>query len=92
MQIDLQMSRPARPSLLSTQTDECEFDIVEAGGLWTVLYKDKPFNVRKKYYIWKGKTMKTYQTTYPTIAPANNLAEKLNKQFGTLDFTVHKIL
>jgi len=86
------MARPAGKVLLSTQTEDSLVDILDCSGLWTVLYKNKPFKVRKKYYIWKGETQKTNQTTYSSAAPARNLANKLNTLFGTNDFTVQKIL
>ena len=35
----------------------------------------------------------TYKkVAFPSPAPANNLAEKLNQEFNTKDFTVRKII
>jgi hypothetical protein len=85
------MSRPSRETIITIETPDCQIDIVTANSLYTVLYKNQPFNIRKKYFIWKGKTMKSQYATYPTEAPAKNLANKLNNLFETTDFTIHKI-
>jgi hypothetical protein len=87
------MARPQAEILLTTnQTDTLTTDVMAAQGLWAVLYKDKPVNVRNRYWTDRGETIKYTKSVYPYSAPAKNLAEKLNAMYYTEDFTVVKIL
>jgi hypothetical protein len=87
------MSRPSATILLSKNIDDYTgIEILNATSLYTVLYKDRPINVKNKYWNARGEFNKYTRTTYPNAAPADNLAEKLNELFFTTDFTVKKIL
>ena len=87
------MARPGATTLLSTQLDDFNsIEVLDAQGLYAVLYKDLPINLKTKYWTERGELKKYVRTTYPNKKPADNLAEKLNKDFFTTDFTVVKIL
>jgi len=87
------MARPSATKLLTTQiTDFLGVEVLTAQGLWAVLYKNEPINVMNKYWTANGEFKKYTRTTYPSVKPAENLAEKLNTIFNCKDFTVEKIL
>jgi hypothetical protein len=87
------MSRPQTQVITSQEINEyVTIDIVGALGLYTVLYKDKPINVKQKYKTVNGPRFKYPKMTYTTSAPAVNLADKLNQQFNCEDFKATRIL
>ena len=87
------MSRPSAEIILSREvTDYMGLDILTAQGLWAVVYKSRPFNIKQRYWSMNGELTKYPKTVYPSLAPAKNLAKKLNEQFFTEDFTAVKIL
>ena len=87
------MSRPNAEILLSiNQTDVLSTDILTAQGLWAVLYKQGPINVKNKYWTNRGEMSKYIKSVFPSAAPANNLAKKLNDMFYTDEFSVKKVL
>ena len=67
-------------------------DILTATALYTVLYKDKPINLKNRYWNARGEFKKYTRTTYPNDKPAINLCKKLNDLFNTTEFTVKKII
>jgi len=87
------MPRPKPTILLSTEYEDInQLDILAAEGLWTVVYKDQPINVRKTLMTILGESFKYQRGTYPSPAPARILAEKLNQIFYCTDFAVVKVL
>jgi hypothetical protein len=87
------MARPPATILLSRQLDDFTvIEVLDAEGLYAVLYKDLPFNLKTESWTERGELKKYVRTTYPNKKPADNLAKKLNKDFFTNDFTVVKIL
>lgn len=87
------MARPRATILLSRQLDDFNsIEILDAQGLYAVLYKDLPFNLKTTYWTERGELKKYLKVVYPNQAPAENLAAKLNKDFFTTDFTAVKIL
>lgn len=87
------MVRPAAEILQSKQiNDYLSIDILNAHGLYAVVYKSKPINLKQKYWNAHGLLTKYPKTVFSNQAPANNLAAKLNKEFFTEDFSVIKIL
>ena len=87
------MTRPAAAILLSKEfTEETGCEILAAKGLYAVLYKGQPINVKLKYYFISGPTNKYSKSVYPNLAPAQNLADKLNVEFDCTDFAAVKIL
>jgi len=55
------------------------------------LYKLQPINIKQRYYCIRGPLNKYSKTVYPNLKPAQNLADKLNTEFNTTDFTVKKV-
>ena len=87
------MARPRATILLSTHIDDFNsVEVLAASGLYAVLYKDRPFNLKTTHWTERGELKKYLKVVYPNQAPADNLAKKLNKDFFTEDFTVVKIL
>jgi hypothetical protein len=87
------MARPPATILLSRQLDDFNgVEVLDAQGLYAVLYKDLPFNLKTESWTERGQLKKYVRTTYPNKKPAENLAAKLNKDFFTTEFTVSKIL
>ncbi len=87
------MARPSAEILLSTQLDDFTgCDILAAQGLWAVLYRQQPINLKTSYWGERGEINKYLKVVYPNAKPAENLAKKLNKDFFTTEFTVKKII
>ena len=87
------MSRPPATILLSRQLDDFNsIEVLDARGLYAVLYKDLPFNLKTESWTERGELKKYVRTTYPNKKPAENLAKKLNRDFFTTEFSVVKIL
>jgi len=87
------MARPPATTLLSTELDDFTgCDILSAPGLWAVLYKQQPFNLKTRYWSERGELNKYLRVVYPNAKPAENLAKKLNKDFFTDEFSVRKII
>ena len=87
------MARPGATILLSRHLDDFNStEVLDAQGLYAVLYKDKPINLKTESWNERGQLKKYVRTTYPNKKPAENLAKKLNRDFFTEDFTVKKII
>ena len=87
------MTRPSAKLLLTKDyTNETGIDILSADSLYAVLYKLQPINIKQRYFCIRGPLNKYSKTVYPGLKSAQNLADKLNKEFSTTDFTVKKVL
>jgi len=87
------MARPPATILLSRQLDDFTgCDILSAPGLWAVLYRQQPINLKTRYWSERGELNKYLRVVYPNAKPAKNLAAKLNKDFFTDEFSVRKII
>jgi len=87
------MSRPAAEIINSVQVnDQLGIDILETESLWVILYRDRPFSIRQRYWGTRGEFPKYIRTTFPHKKSAENLAAKLNLQFITDEFVVTKLL
>jgi len=87
------MARPSAEIINSTQvTDQLAIDILSAGALWVILYRDQPFSIRQRYWGSRGEFPKYIRTVFPHKKSAENLAKKLNEQFITDEFVVTKLL
>jgi len=87
------MPRPTPTILMSKQyTESTGIDVLAATNLYAVLYKLQPINVKQRYYCISGIINKYPKSVFPSIAPAENLATKLNTEFNCTDFTVKKVL
>ena len=87
------MARP-KPEILNTTavSDFLSLDILAAEHLYTVLYNNQSINIRQRYWTAQGETVKYLKPTYASLASAENLAKKLNKDFYTNKFTVKEII
>ena len=87
------MARPSAEIINSIQvTDQLGIDILTAESLWVILYRDKPFSIRQRYWGMNGEFPKYIRTVFPHKKSAENLAKKLNEQFITDEFVVSKLL
>ena len=87
------MARPGAEIILSRQFDDFNsVEVLSAQGLYAVLYKDQPFNLKTEHWTERGELKKYLKVVYPNAKPAENLAKKLNRDFFTEDFTVKKII
>jgi len=88
------VSRP-KPQILLEITNKRSFktdQVLEADAIWAVFYKDKPINLKTTSIIAQQVGPKYKKVSFSNSGHAFNLAEKLNKQFNTLDFTVYKLV
>ena len=86
------MSRPT-PQILTQQRigqTNLEIKIQLGEGHWVVVYADQPINLVKSNYYSDYK--KYIRNGFPHEGHAQNLARKLNHQFGTDQFTVKKVI
>jgi hypothetical protein len=87
------MARPQAEIINSIQvTDQFGIDILAAKSLYAIVYRDKPFSIRHRYWGIKGEFPKYIRTVFPHKSSAENLAKKLNEHFITDEFVVAKIL
>lgn len=63
-------------------------EILAAPALYVVLYRGEPFTVRVRSAL-TDKPPKYRRTSFTYAGMAKGLADRLNKRFGTTDFTVH---
>lgn len=85
------MSRPAPKIILEKATQTCLNQILDASGVWAVVYNGRPFTL-------KSSSIKTFATPkYKKVAFTNkghavNLAKKLNAEFSTSLFSVVEVV
>jgi hypothetical protein len=84
------MSRP-KPVVLLNYTDPKTYkseQVLEAGGIYTVFYQNKPINLRTLNSLISYPGPKYRKVSFSNPGHAFNLCEKLNKMFKTDQFTV----
>lgn len=87
------MSRP-KPKVLLETTNKRTYktdQILESDAIWAVFYKDKPINLKVGNKI-ADDNPKYKKVSFSNSGHAFNLAEKLNRQFNTTDFSVYKLV
>ena len=87
------VSRPKPKILLeltNKKTYKTEQDL-EADAIWAVFYQDKPINLKTNSIVVHQLGPKYKKVSFSNSGHAHNLAEKLNKMFGTKDFAVFKL-
>jgi hypothetical protein len=88
------MSRP-KPKvileLINKKTYKTE-QVLEAEAIWAVFYQDRPINLKTSSLVAHQMGPKYKKISFSNAGHAYNLAEKLNKQFNTLDFSVYKLV
>jgi hypothetical protein len=87
------MSRP-KPKVLLEITNKKTYkteQVLEAEAIWAVFYKDQPINLKTSSVVVQQLGPKYKKVSFSNSGHALNLAEKLNKMFQTLDFSVYKL-
>lgn len=87
------MSRPKPKVLLeitSKKTYKTE-QVLEAEAIWAVFFRGKPINLKTSSIVAQQLGPKYKKVSFSNSGHAFNLAEKLNKVFGTNDFSVYKL-
>jgi len=87
------MSRP-KPKVLLEITNKKTYkteQVLEAEAIWAVFYKDQPINLKTTSMVVQQLGPKYKKVSFSNSGHALNLAEKLNKLFQTLDFSVCKL-
>jgi hypothetical protein len=87
------MSRP-KPKVLLEITNKKTYkteQVLEAEAIWAVFYKDQPINLKTSSMVVQQLGPKYKKVSFSNSGHAFNLAEKLNKLFQTLDFSVCKL-
>jgi len=88
------LSRP-KPNVLLELTNKKTYktdQVLEADAIWAVFYKDKPINLKTSSIVAQQIGPKYKKISFSNSGHALNLAEKLNKMFGTEDFSVYKLI
>jgi hypothetical protein len=84
------MSR-THPKILLEIVDKVTYkcdQVVEAFGIWAVVYEGQPINLKSQHYLDSETTPKYKKTSFSNPGHARNLCKKLNTQFKTDKFTV----
>jgi hypothetical protein len=87
------LSRP-KPKVLLEITNKKTYkteQVLEAEAIWAVFYKDQPINLKTTSMVVQQLGPKYKKVSFSNSGHALNLAEKLNKLFQTLDFSVCKL-
>jgi hypothetical protein len=83
------MARPTANIIHTTTFDDgITWDILEAEGQYTILYKNMPVSIRSSSTIRSG--FKYFKSTYPNLGSVIAQVRRLNKKFNCEDFTYVK--
>jgi hypothetical protein len=88
------MSRP-KPKVLLEVTNKKTYkteQVLDAEAIWAVFYQDKPINLKTSSFVAQKIGPKYKKVSFSNAGHAHNLAEKLNKQFNTQEFSVFKLV
>ena len=86
------MGRP-KPNVLLEITNKKSYkseQVLSAEAIWAVFYQDQPINLKTSSLHQLNPKYK--KISFSNSGHALNLAEKLNKQFNCLDFSVYKLV
>jgi hypothetical protein len=84
------MSR-TQPKVLMETVDKTTYkcdQVIEASGIWAVVFDEQPINLKTSHYLDNESTPKYKKTSFSNPGHARNLCRKLNTQFKTNKFTV----
>ena len=88
------MSRP-KPQIILEITNKKNYktdQVLEAEAIWAVFFRDKPINLKTTTSMISQQIGPKYKkVSFSNAGHAFNLAEKLNRQFNTKDFSVFKL-
>ena len=85
------MARPSATTLLTTQIDDIEYEVLEAQTYYYITYKLQPITMRTTYWGSKGRLVKYNKTGYTSKASVIRLVDKLNQRYNCQDFSYTKI-
>ena len=88
------VSRP-KPKILLEITNKKTYkseQVLEAEAIWAVFYQDRPINLKTSSAVVHQLGPKYKKISFSNPGHAHNLAEKLNKLFGTTEFSVFKLV
>jgi len=87
------MSRP-KPRVLLEIANKKNYktdQVLESEAIWAVFYQDRPINLKTTSLVAGNVGPKYKKVSFSNSGHAFNLADKLNKIFGTTDFSVYKL-
>ena len=87
------MSRP-KPTVLIEHVNKTNYkadQVLASEGIWAVHYDGKPINLKTHNILVSYPGPKYKKVSFSNSGHAFNLAEKLNKMFGSQDFSVYKL-
>ena len=87
------MSRP-KPNILLEITNKKSYktdQVLESDAVWSVFYQDKPINLKTSSVVAQDVGPKYKKVSFANSGHAFNLADKLNKMFSTMDFSVYTL-
>lgn len=87
------MARP-KPHILLENIDKITYNtdqILASDAIWAVFYNNRPFNLKCFNSLTSHPGPKYKKTSFSNPGHALNLAEKLNEQFNTTEFSVVKL-
>ena len=91
------MTRPSAPVLLEREFDSLGYakhkiEILGSEGFWILEYQNKPCALRTEYATGEGYKFKYPRTGFNNLAHCQRLADQLNEEFETVDFSVRRLV
>ncbi len=85
------MARPSATTLLTSMTDDIEYEVLAATTYYYITYKELPITLRTTYWGSQGRLVKYAKTGFTSQASVIRLADTLNKRYNCQDFSYVKI-
>jgi hypothetical protein len=87
------MARPGPEIILSVPTEDGgSLEVMNSQGVWVLAYRGIPCALRERYWAADGEHVKYPRTGYNNRAHCERLAEKLNDQFNTDQFSCLEVV
>lgn len=87
------MARP-KPTIILENVNPKNYkaeQVLDADAIYAVFYQGKPINLRTLSHLVSYPGPKYKKVSFSNSGHAFNLAERLNKQFKTTEFSVYKL-
>ena len=87
------MARP-KPEIITQHPTEDggSIEILRSQGVWVLAYQGIPCAVKERYWLGDGEHIKYPRTGFNNQAHCQRLAEKLNDQFNTTNFSCLEVV